>query len=106
VDNGKLPNPVRNRSITALQALTLMNSPLVEEAAKDFARRLMKESKHDLESAVELGYKLALGRSPTQPEKQALCEHLKACQDCETDSRRLERLGWFLMNLDEFFFVK
>jgi Protein of unknown function (DUF1553) len=105
-DNGKLPNPARNRSITALQALTLMNSPLVEEAAKDFGKRLMRESKDDLENAVKLGYTLALGRPPTQAERQALCEHLKVCQDCDPDNRRFEKLGWFLMNLDEFFFVR
>jgi hypothetical protein len=105
-DNGKLPNPARNRSITALQALTLMNSPLVEEATKDFGKRLMRESKVDLENAVELGYTLALGRPPTQAERQALCEHLKVCQDCDPDNRRFEKLGWFLMNLDEFFFVR
>jgi hypothetical protein len=83
-----------------------MNSPLVDEAARDFAKRLMKESKDDLENAVELGYTLALGRLPTQAEKHALGQHLKACQDCDPDGRRFERLGWFLINLDEFLFVR
>jgi Protein of unknown function (DUF1553) len=106
VDNGKLPNPVRNRSITALQALTLMNSPLVEEAAKDFAKRLMKESKEDLPKAIELGYTLAVSRPPTAEEKESVLQHLNSCQPCNADNEGLGTLGWLLMNLDEFFFVR
>jgi Protein of unknown function (DUF1553)/Protein of unknown function (DUF1549)/Planctomycete cytochrome C len=106
VDNGKLPNPVRNRSITALQALTLMNSPLVEEAAKDFGRRLMKLAENDLPKAVELGFKMALSRSPTPAEEAAVQKHLKSCNGCDSASQGAEKLGWLLLNLDEFLFVR
>jgi hypothetical protein len=106
VDNGKLPNPVRNRSITALQALTLMNSPLVEEAAKDFGRRLMKLAEKDLPKAVELGFKMALSRSPTPAEEAAVQKHLRSCNGCDSASQGTEKLGWLLMNLDEFLFVR
>lgn len=106
VDNGKLPNPVRNRSITALQALTLMNSPLVEEAAKDFGRRLMAEAADDLTKAIELGFLMALSRPPSAKELEALSAHLKACQECDASVQGAEKLGWFLMNLDEFLFVR
>jgi hypothetical protein len=106
VDNGKLPNPVRNRSITALQALTLMNSPLVEEAAKEFGRRLMKEANDDLGQAVELGFKMALGRAPAPAEAEGVLKHLKSCSGCEVASQGAEKLGWLLMNLDEFLFVR
>ena len=106
VDNGKLPNPVRNHSITALQALTLMNSPLVEEAAKDFGRRVMKESEGNLEKAVELGFKMALSRIPTPAEAEGITKHLKSCNGCDPGSQGAEKLGWLLMNLDEFLFVR
>jgi hypothetical protein len=106
VDNGKLPSPVRNRSITALQALTLMNSPLVEEAAKDFGRGLMKEANQDLGHAIELGFKMALSRAPTAVEKENIGRHLQNCSGCDVASHGAEKLGWLLMNLDEFLFVR
>ena len=106
VDNGKLPNPVRNRSITALQALTLMNSPLVEEASRDFGRRLMKLAEDDLPKAVEMGFEMALSRSPTAAEKAAVQKHLTSCNGCDAPSQAAEKLGWLLMNLDEFLFVR
>jgi len=106
VDNGKLPNPVRNRSITALQALTLMNSPLVEEASRDFGRRLMKLAEDDLPKAVELGFEMALSRLPTSVEKAAVEKHLTNCSGCSSPSQAAEKLGWLLMNLDEFLFVR
>src|SRR5262245_24357361 len=92
VDNGKLPNPVRNRSITALQALTLMNSPLVEEAAKAFGRRLMKETDDDLAKAVELGFKMALSRTPSPAEAEGITRHLKSCGGCDGASQGAEKL--------------
>lgn len=106
VDNGKLPNPVRNRSITALQALTLMNSPLVEEAAKEFGLRLMKETHGDLERAVNLGFKMALSREPDTAEAEGVLKHLKSCSGCDGPSQGAEKLGWLLMNMDEFLFVR
>jgi hypothetical protein len=105
VDNGKLPNPVRNRSITALQALTLMNSPLVEEASRDFGYRLMKLAEDDLPKAVEMGFEMALSRMPTPAEKAAIQKHLASCSGCAASSQA-EKLGWLLMNLDEFLFVR
>jgi hypothetical protein len=106
VDNGKMPNPVRNRSITALQALTLMNSPLVEESAKDFGKRLMKLAKDNLDEALDRGFRMALSRAPTACEKQMVLNHLKVCQGCDSTIQGAEKLGWLLMNLDEFFFVQ
>jgi len=106
VDNGKLPNPVRNRSITALQALTLMNSPLVEEAARDFGRRLMAETNENLVQAIDLGFKMALSRAPTSEEAESVFKHLKSCSGCDGATQGAEKLGWFLMNLDEFLFVR
>ncbi|MFN8006652.1 MAG: DUF1553 domain-containing protein [Terriglobia bacterium] len=106
VDNGKLPTPVRNRSITALQALTLMNSPLVEQASLEFAKRLMKESKDDPEKAVGMGFTMALSREPSEKEKKAVLKLIQECQGCEAGAQGLEKLAWLLFNLDEFVFIQ
>jgi len=106
VDNGKLPTPLRTRSITALQALTLMNSPLVEQASQEFGRRLIKETKEDLDKAIGLGFIMALSRSPTEKEKKTISSLVKECKDCEASSQGLEKLGWVLVNLDEFIFIR
>ncbi len=105
-DNGKVPNPVRNRSITAPQALTLMNSPLVEGASRDFGGRLRKLAKDDVAKAVELGFRMALSRPPTAAEQQSTLEHLKSCRECDAATQGAEKLAWLLMNMDEFLFVK
>jgi hypothetical protein len=106
VDNGLLPYPVRTQSITALQTLFLMNSPLVEQATADFGKRLAKDFKEDPEKAVELGYKMALGRSPSHTEKQQLLSYLQDCKECNSSMAGAEKLAWFLINLDEFIFVR
>jgi len=106
VDNGKLPTPVRTRSITALQALTLMNSPLVEQASLEFGRRLIKETKEDLDKAIELGFVMALSRPPSEKEKKTISSLVKECKDCESSSHGMEKLGWVLVNLDEFIFIR
>ncbi|MEW5977355.1 MAG: PSD1 and planctomycete cytochrome C domain-containing protein [Acidobacteriota bacterium] len=104
VDNGLVPNPVRTQSITALQALFLMNSPLVEGAVADFGERLAKEWELDFGMAIQRGFRMALSRDPTPEETGALEAYLG---DAHASTRRpAERLAWFLINLDEFLFVK
>ena len=102
----KMPCPLRNRSVTALQALTMMNSPLVDQAARDFGKRLWKESKEDLSTAVDIGYLQALSRPPTPEEKRAALSYLKTESSGTNDCHGLDRFGWLLMNLDEFLFVR
>jgi hypothetical protein len=106
VDNGLLPNPVRTQSITALQALFLMNSPLVEQTTVDFGKRLTNDFKENPEKAVGLGYKIALGRSPSRLEKQQYLSYLKDCKECNSPISGAEKLAWFLINLDEFIFLR
>jgi len=105
VDNGKMPCPMRNRSVTALQALTAMNSPLVDQAARDFGKRLWKDSKEDISTAIDLGYLQALSRLPTSEEKRTSLDYLRGIQG-PSESHGLDRFGWLLMNLDEFMFVR
>src|SRR5205807_6332867 len=69
VDDGRAPCPVRTQTVTAPQGLFLMNSEEIENASTKFAERLAKESGGDLKAAVDLGYRLALGRPPAPAEQ-------------------------------------
>src|SRR5262249_53599199 len=100
VDDGRAPCPMRTQTVTAPQALFLMNSPEIDNACGDLAARLQTESKGDLSAAVDLAYRLALSRSPSAPEKNNALKYL------ENDSARLKQLSWLLFNLDEFLYVR
>jgi hypothetical protein len=71
-----------------------------------FRQELAKDFNEDPEKAVELGYKMALGRSPSHSEKQQLLSYLQECKECNSSMAGAERLAWFLINLDEFIFLR
>jgi len=100
VDDGREPCPMRTRTVTAPQALFLMNSPEIEKTAAALATRLEKEAKGDLPAAVDLAYRMTLSRSPSPAEKD------KALKYVENDATRLKELSWLLFNLDEFIYVR
>ncbi len=58
----------RNTSTLPTQALFLMNNPLVIEQSGKFATRLLSHTKMSDRERVELAYRQALGRRPTQDE--------------------------------------
>jgi hypothetical protein len=100
VDDGRAPCPMRTQTVTAPQGLFMMNSPEIEAASTKLAERLQKESGGDLAAAVELGYRLALGRLPSAGEKD------KALTYVENDPARLKGFAWLLFNLDEFIYIR
>jgi len=100
VDDGRAPCPLRTQTVTAPQALFLMNSVEIENASRDFAERLQKESKGDLKTAVDLGYRISLGRAPTAAETSNALAYL------QNDVERLKQFSWLLFNLDEFIYVR
>ena len=100
VDDGRVPCPVRGQTVTAPQALFLMNGPEVERATERFAARLLKESGGELKAAIELGYRAALGRAATAKEVDDAAKHL------DGDTKRLKDFAWLLFNLDEFIYVR
>ena len=71
VDDGRVPCPMRTQTVTAPQALFLMNSDEIDKAAAQFAERLKKESDGDLKTAVDLAYRIALARPPSPTEAGA-----------------------------------
>jgi hypothetical protein len=100
VEDGRTPCLVRGQTVTAPQALFLMNSAFSDRAATQMGERLRKESGGDCARAVELGYTLALGRTPSDAERRAASEYLHG------DVKNLDGLAWMLLNLDEFLYVR
>jgi hypothetical protein len=100
VDDGRAPCPVRTRTVTAPQSLFLMNSDTVDRAAAQLADRLKNESAGSFSAAVDLGYRITLGRPPTPAEQSSALSYL------ENDPARFKGLAWLLLNLDEFLYVR
>jgi hypothetical protein len=98
-DDGRTPCPMRTHTITAPQALFLMNSPVINLASEKFAERIKKLAGNDLKAAVDLGYRMTLTRSPSKAEMKRSLEYM------QDDPDRLRGLAWLLFNLDEFVFV-
>jgi hypothetical protein len=65
--------PVRNSTLTALQALALLNDPFMIRQAEYFAERVKRISTES-GGQVEAAYRLALGRAPRPEERAALMD--------------------------------
>ena len=100
VDDGRTPCPMRTQTVTAPQGLFMMNSDEIEKATAKFAERLQKLSGGNLNTAVDLGWRIAIARPPSPAEKD------KALSYLNNDPARLKGLAWLLFNLDEFIYVR
>ena len=60
---------VGKRDVTTVptQALFLMNNPFVLKQAEEMAKRVLAEKGLDQSGRINLAYRLALGRLPTEP---------------------------------------
>ena len=97
--DGADPNagvPVRNETITALQALAMRNDPFMIARARDFADRI-ESMADDPEGRVEHAFRLAFGRSP-DPVEHAACAAF-------ADRHGSASLCRLLLNANEFVFV-
>ncbi len=86
----------RNETVTALQALALLNNKLVLSMSNHMASRVSKSSPNE-QSRIHEAFRRALGRVPTYEESQVLVEYARIhglIQACRV-----------LMNLNEFAFV-
>jgi mono/diheme cytochrome c family protein len=92
-----LNTPVRTTTITALQALAMLNDLFVVRQAEHFARRL-ERSAGDRIQQVEAAYLLALGRLPSHEERDALAEYARRYG--------LANACRLLFNTNEFMFVE
>jgi hypothetical protein len=100
VDDGRAPCPLRTQTVTAPQALFMMNSAAIDKACARLAERLKKATGGDLQHAVDLGYRITLARQPTPAEMEHALTYL------EQDPARLKGFAWLLFNLDEFIYVR
>ncbi len=85
--------PRRPRTVTPLQALSLMNNPLVTRLSKAFADRLRREE-DTVDTRVARAYALALGREPSAEERFEAAALVR--------DEGLEALCWGLFNASEF----
>lgn len=88
----------RNVTTVAPQALTLYNGAFVNEQARHLASRLEREAGPDLGKQIDRAYRLALSRSPSTAERDALLAH--AGLAATTAAR--DQLWRVLFNLNEF----
>jgi hypothetical protein len=86
----------RNESLSALQALALLNNPFMVTMSKHFAARLERRG-GDLSDQVETGFRLALSRPPTEPERKTLVAY--------AEEHGLPNTCRLILNLNEFVFV-
>ena len=91
-----LLTPKRNSTLTAIQALALLNDPLIVKQAEHFAAKLA-ESSSDLSQQVKQAYRLALGREPHAGESRTLAAY--------AESHGLENMCRVILNSNEFMFV-
>ncbi len=87
----------RNTTTTPLQALLLLNDPLILHQAQLFAERLKRERPSSLPEQIEWGYRLAVGRSPKPQERSLVLQFVR--QRGETG---LTDFCQALFNLNEF----
>ncbi len=89
----------RNSSVTAPQALLLMNNGMVRLHAQHFADRLKREAGNDAERAVERAFELALARKPTQSELERSATFIRKSPDGLLDFCQA------IFNLNEFVYT-
>jgi len=92
----------RERSITPMQALTLLNDPTFAECARALSDRL--RAAHDSrDDRLEQGFRLCLGRPPAAAEKAALAELVEQQQRLGAREEAVWRgVARTLLNLDSF----
>jgi hypothetical protein len=88
--------PKRDESLTALQALSLLNSRFTLVMARHFARRLEAEA-DSAEGRVRLGVRLLMGREATKAETAELAAY--------AGEQGLPNLCRVLFNLSEFIYL-
>ena len=99
-EDGRATCPRRNQTVTAPQALFMMNSEWADGVSAQFAARLEKISAGDSSAVVTLGFRIAFGRPPTEGERKQALAHFSA------DPEGTKSLAWLLLNLDEFLYVR
>ena len=110
------PEPTQSigeRSITTVptQALAMMNSTFVRQQAEKLSERIRLTADDPLETVIDRGYQLALGRLPTEPERVrmiAFIEHQRTTMSRDSEESSKQSLIEFchvLLCLNEFIYI-
>jgi hypothetical protein len=69
---------VGKRDVTTVptQALFLMNNPFVLNQSAEFAKRILKDQGLDQNARINLAYRLAVGRLPTDRERSEVAKYI------------------------------
>ncbi len=95
---------VRSRSTVPLQALYFLNNPFVLENAAGFARRMIAAST-DSRARIALGYQLAWGRPPDQPELDLALRFIRRASAEAADVQAWTSLAKVLLTANEFLYI-
>jgi cytochrome c553 len=87
----------RETSTVAPQALAMMNSEFISAQAEQFASRIRKQAGDSAEDAVENGWRLAFGRSPSTEERAMALDYLQR--------NSLTRLCLLMFNMSELIYA-
>ncbi len=102
VADGNQPCLRRDRSMTPMQALTLLNDPVFTEAAQALGARLRK-SAADRDERLRLGFQLCLGRAPSVRELGVLGELVETQKKlAANDDAIWAGVARTLLNVEEF----
>ncbi|MFO1020296.1 MAG: DUF1549 and DUF1553 domain-containing protein [Planctomycetales bacterium] len=112
------PCEQRNISTIPTQALTLLNSEFMNDAAEHFAARIIKDGKGSVEEEVKRAYWLALSRQPTDDElklsvefvnkqRTRIVEETKAKPPTpeELNQKTMQAFCLVIFNLNEFVYL-
>jgi hypothetical protein len=92
--------PRRDVTTVAPQALALINSRFMLTQAGKFAERLRKEYPGDPAAAIQTAWETALGRGPSQAEKEQALAFLSG------DEKSMANLCLVLLNMNEFLYIE
>ena len=94
--------PIRRASNTPLQALALLNGPLVNSEVGPFADRVAAEADDSIDSQVNRAFEIALCRPPDRDERLRFSQYLI---DADEPNGNLRSLCRILLNCNEFLFL-
>src|SRR5262249_36784423 len=96
----------RNTSTVATQALYFLNSPFVMDQARAAAKSLLAQPNIDDAMRVERAYRVALGRPPTERERQLALAFVGAAMTADERLRAWERFYQTLFACIDFRYVE
>lgn len=104
----------RNVSNVPAQALMLMNDPFVHDQADKWAKLLVADATTSIEQRIDRMFKTAIGRQPTQDERDTLSAFLTqyamqmsiAPDNILADARPWRELGHAILNVKGFIYVR